>query len=55
MLKAVEVSVRRPAIQKSIFDVNMLEKIITACEGMPLPSIFKTICLPFSVSSEFQI
>ena len=48
MLRAVEVSVRRPAIQKSIFDVNMVEKIIVACEVLPLPSVFRTIYLfPF--------
>ena len=55
MLRAVEVSVRRPAIQKSIFDVSMLEKIILACKVMPLSSIFKTIYLfAFLGSSESQ-
>ena len=54
MLKAVEVPVRRPPIQKGIFDLSILERIISACEVFPFPSIFKTIYL-FAIFGFFRI
>ena len=54
MLKAVEVSVHRPPIQKGIFDLNTLEKLILACEVLPFSSIFRTIYL-FAFFGFFRI
>ena len=44
----------RPAIQKGIFDLNMFEKIIVACEVFPPSNIFKTIYL-FAFFGFFRI
>ena len=54
MLKAVEVSVCRPPIQKGIFDVNILERIILACEMFPFSNVFKTTYL-FAFFGFFKI
>ena len=54
MLNAVEVCVRHPPVQKGIFDLSILERIILACELLPFSSIFKTIYL-FAFFGFFRI
>ena len=54
MLKAVEVSVHTKAVQKGIFDIGVLTKIVLTCKILPPPPIFTTIYL-FAFLGFFRI
>ena len=54
MLRAVEMSVHKTLLQKGIFHIDLLNKLIQACQGLPLSSVFKTIYL-FAFFGFFRI